>query len=298
MLKRLCRERALHLMLLPSIVLLFLFHYIPLGGIVIAFQDYSPVRGILRSDWVGLGNFTYIFSLPTFPRVLRNTLLIACGKVVLNILVPVTFALLLNEIRSAVFKRTIQTVAYLPHFLSWVILGGILTDVLSPSTGIVNRILGLFGMEPVFFLGDAAIFPYKMIRTEIWKEMGFGAVIYLATLTGIDPTYYEAAVVDGATRWKQTVYITLPCLAPTIVLLSMLALGNVLNAGFDQVYNMYSISVYSTGDIIDTFIYRLGLEDFQFSPSAAVGLFKSAISTVLIILSYKLADITTGYRII
>ena len=148
MLKRLCRERALHLMLLPSIVLLFLFHYIPLGGIVIAFQDYSPVRGILRSDWVGLGNFTYIFSLPTFPRVLRNTLLIACGKVVLNILVPVTFALLLNEIRSAVFKRTIQTVAYLPHFLSWVILGGILTDVLSPSTGIVNRILGLFGMEP------------------------------------------------------------------------------------------------------------------------------------------------------
>ena len=298
MLKRLCRERALHLMLLPSIVLLFLFHYIPLGGIVIAFQDYSPVRGILRSDWVGLGNFTYIFSLPTFPRVLRNTLLIACGKVVLNILVPVTFALLLNEIRSAVFKRTIQTVAYLPHFLSWVILGGILTDVLSPSTGIVNRILGLFGMEPVFFLGDAAIFPYPMIWTEIWKEMGFGAVIYLATLTGIDPTYYEAAVVDGATRWKQTVYITLPCLAPTIVLLSMLALGNVLNAGFDQVYNMYSISVYSTGDIIDTFIYRLGLEDFQFSPSAAVGLFKSAISTVLIILSYKLADITTGYRII
>ena len=153
-------------------------------------------------------------------------------------------------------------------------------------------------MEPVFFLGDAAIFPYTMIWTEIWKEMGFGAVIYLATLTGIDPTYYEAAVVDGATRWKQTVYITLPCLAPTIVLLSMLALGNVLNAGFDQVYNMYSISVYSTGDIIDTFIYRLGLEDFQFSPSAAVGLFKSAISTVLIILSYKLADITTGYRII
>ena len=298
MLRRLYRERTLHLMLLPSIVLLFLFNYIPLGGIVIAFQKYSPAKGILHSKWIGLENFEYIFALPTFPRVIRNTLFIACGKLILNIIVPVTFALLLNEIQNKAFKRTVQTITYLPHFLSWVILGGIMTDVLSPSTGIVNQLLGLLGIEPVFFLGDTSVFPHTMIWTDIWKEMGFGAVIYLATLTGIDPTYYEAAVVDGAGRWKQTIYITLPSLIPTIVLLTTLSLGNVLNAGFDQIYNMYSISVYSTGDIIDTFVYRLGLEDFQFSPSAAVGLFKSAISTALIVISYKLADVTTGYRII
>lgn len=298
MLKRLRRERALHLMLLPSIVLLFLFHYIPLGGIVIAFQNFSPAKGLFGSRWVGLDNFKYIFALPTFTRVIRNTLFIACGKLALNIVVPVAFALLLNEIDHKGFKRTIQTVTYLPHFLSWVILGGVMTDVLSPSTGIINQALGFIGLEPIFFLGDAAIFPHTMIWTEIWKEMGFSAVIYLATLTGIDPTYYEAAVVDGAGRWKQTIYITLPGLMPTIVMLSTLALGNVLNAGFDQIYNMYSISVYSTGDIIDTFVYRLGLEDFQFSPSTAVGLFKSAVSTLLIVGSYKLADITTGYRII
>ena len=275
-----------------------IFYYLPLGGWVIAFQNYKPALGMFKSEFVGFQKFQQLFSDSSFLEVIRNTLAMGVINLVLTFVAAIVFAILLNEIRMKFAKKAVQTISYLPHFLSWVILGGILTDVLSPSTGIVNRILGLFGMEPVFFLGDAAIFPYTMIWTEIWKEMGFGAVIYLATPTGIDPTYYEAAVVDGATRWKQTVYITLPCLAPTIVLLSMLALGNVLNAGFDQVYNMYSISVYSTGDIIDTFIYRLGLEDFQFSPSGGVGLVESAISTVLIILSYKLADITTGYRII
>ena len=296
--KRLWKARWFYLLMLPGILYFIIYKYVPMFGLVMAFQDYSPSLGFFASPWVGLKHFDQFFSYGQFEHLFSNTLIISLLCLVFSFPAPVILALFLNEIRHKGFKRVTQTLMYLPHFLSWVILGGILTDVLSPSTGIVNRILGLFGMEPVFFLGDAAIFPYTMIWTEIWKEMGFGAVIYLATLTGIDPTYYEAAVVDGATRWKQTVYITLPCLTPTIVLLSMLALGNVLNAGFDQVYNMYSISVYSTGDIIDTFIYRLGLEDFQFSPSAAVGLFKSAISTVLIILSYKLADITTGYRII
>ena len=277
--RRLRREAPLHLMLLPSLILLFLFSYIPMAGVVIAFQDYSPAKGFFRSPFVGWENFEYVFQLPSFGGVIRNTLFIALFKMVLHLIVPVVFALLLNEVRCSRFKKMVQTVTYLPHFLSWVILGGILVDILSPSNGIVNQALGVFGVEPVFFLGSPEVFPYTVIISDVWKEMGFNAVIYLAALTGVDPTFYEAAVVDGASRWKQTVYITLPCLVPTIILLATLSLGNVLNAGFDQVYNLYSISVYSTGDIIDTFVYRLGLKDFQFSPSTAVGLFKGLIST-------------------
>ena len=296
MLKRLCRERALHLMLLPSIVLLFLFHYIPLGGIVIAFQDYSPVRGILRSDWVGLGNFTYIFSLPTFPRVLRNTLLIACGKVVLNILVPVTFALLLNEIRSAVFKRTIQTVAYLPHFLSWVILASVLLEMFGYK-GVINSILGVFGIRGKIWFSEESCFRQLVIGSDVWKEFGFNAVIYLAALTGISPELYEAAAIDGCSRWKAVWNITIPGIASTIVVLSILGLGNVLNAGFDQIFNLYSPLVYSTGDILDTWVYRMGLLNVQFSLATAAGLFKSVISFTLIVISYIIAYKAADYKI-
>lgn len=296
--KKLRKELPLHFMLLPSLILLFIFSYIPMLGIVIAFQDYSPATGFANAPFVGLANFEYVFQLPSFGSVIRNTLLIAVFKIVLHLIIPIAFALLLNEVCCARFKKVVQTITYLPHFLSWVILGGILVDILSPSTGVVNQILGWFGVEPIFFLGEPSIFPYTVIFSDVWKEMGFNAVIYLAALTGIDPTYYEAAVVDGASRWKQTIYITLPCLVPTIILLATLSLGNVLNAGFDQVYNLYSISVYSTGDIIDTFVYRLGLKDFQFSPSTAVGLFKGVISTVMIVLSYTIAYKTTGYKII
>jgi putative aldouronate transport system permease protein len=298
MLSRIRREGALHLMLLPAIVFLFLFNYVPLFGVVIAFQKYSPAKGIANSLWVGLDNFRYVFALPNFSRVIRNTLYIACAKLVLHVAFPVCFALMLNELRAKSLKRVVQTVTYMPHFLSWVILGGIMVDVLAPSNGIVNMGIKALGMDPVFFLGSAETFPGTMIWLDVIKEMGFNAVIYLAALTAIDPTYYEAAVMDGASRWKQTLHITLPCLTPTIVLLATLSLGNVLNAGFDEVYNLYSVSVYETGDIIDTFVYRLGLKDLQYSPSTAVGLFKSAISTIMIVLSYRIAYKATGYRII
>lgn len=296
--QRLKRERALHLMMIPPLLFLFVFSYLPMGGILIAFQNYSPAKGILGSKWVGLQQFRYVFRLPTFMGVIQNTFFIACGKIILSLVCTVAFALLLNEVKSRLFKRTVQTITYLPHFLSWVILGGIFVDILSPSSGIVNRLLNMLGIESVFFLGDPATFPWTVILTDVWKELGFGAVVYIAALTAIDPTYYEAAVIDGASRWQQTLYVTIPSLAPTIVLMATLSMGNVLNAGFDQVYNLYSIAVYSTGDIIDTFVYRLGLEDFQFSASTAVGLFKSAVSTVLIVSSYKIADWTTGYKII
>lgn len=296
--QRLKRERALHLMMIPPLLFLFVFSYLPMGGILIAFQNYSPAKGILGSKWVGFQQFRYVFRLPTFMGVIQNTFFIACGKIILSLVCTVAFALLLNEVRSRFFKRTVQTITYLPHFLSWVILGGIFVDILSPSSGIVNRFLNMVGIESVFFLGDPATFPWTVIFTDVWKELGFGAVVYIAALTAIDPTYYEAAVIDGASRWQQTLYVTIPSLAPTIVLMATLSMGNVLNAGFDQMYNLYSIAVYSTGDIIDTFVYRLGLEDFQFSASTAVGLFKSVISTVLIVSSYKIADWTTGYKII
>ena len=296
--QRLKRETALHLMMIPPLLFLFVFSYLPMGGILIAFQNYSPAKGILGSKWVGFQQFRYVFRLPTFMGVIQNTFFIACGKIILSLVCTVAFALLLNEVRSRFFKRTVQTITYLPHFLSWVILGGIFVDILSPSSGIVNRFLNMVGIESVFFLGDPATFPWTVIFTDVWKELGFGAVVYIAALTAIDPTYYEAAVIDGASRWQQTLYVTIPSLAPTIVLMATLSMGNVLNAGFDQVYNLYSIAVYSTGDIIDTFVYRLGLEDFQFSASTAVGLFKSVVSTVLIVSSYKIADWTTGYKII
>lgn len=292
------QEKSLHLMMIPPLLFLFAFSYLPMFGIVVAFQKYSPAKGILGSEWVGLKQFRYVFALPSFTSVIRNTLFIACGKIILNLVATVAFALLLNEVRNRRFKRTIQTITYLPHFLSWVILGGIFVDILSPSSGIVNQAIKLFGMEPIFFLGNPRTFPWTIIITDIWKELGFGAVVYIAALTAIDPTYYEAALIDGASRWQQTLYVTLPCIAPTIVLMATLSMGNVLNAGFDQIFNMYSISVYSTGDIIDTFVYRLGMEDFQFSASTAVGLFKSAISTILIVSAYKIADWTTGYKII
>lgn len=296
--KRFSEQWTLHAMLLPSLILLLLFSYVPMFGIVIAFQKYSPAKGILNSEWVGLDNFRYAFMLPSFPTVIRNSFWIAGMKIVCHLIVQVVFALLLNEIRNIRFKRTVQTIVYMPHFLSWVILGGVFVSILSPTDGIVNRFIQWMGGESIFFLGKPSIFPYTVLVTDLWKEMGFGAVIFLAALTGIDPTYYEAAIVDGANRWQQTWHITLPGLLPTIVLVFTLSLGNVLSGGFDQILNLYSISVYSTGDIIDTFVYRLGLQDFQFSVSTAVGLFKSLVSSTMIVVSYWLAHRFAGYRII
>ena len=284
-----------HSLLLPGIVLLFIFNYIPLYGLVIAFQKYNPALGF-NSPWVGTQNFTYLFSQPGFVRTISNTLYIAVSKLILGIVVPVVVSLLLNEIGSRKYKRFAQTCVYVPNFISWVILAGVLRDILS-NDGLVNSTLRAIGAKPVNFLVDQKIFPMVLIISEVWKSFGFGTVVYLAALTGIDPTLYEAAVVDGAERWKQTVHITLPLLMPTVVLMTILSLGNVLNAGFDQVYNLYSPMVYKTGDIIDTYVYRLGIEQAQYSVGTAVGMFKSVISGILIALSYYLADRVAGYRI-
>jgi len=295
--KGMAAQSSLHFMLLPGVVLTLIFSYYPMMGILIAFENFIPTKGFFGSEFVGLEHFEYLFQLPNFRQVLSNTVFIASMKIVAGLVVPVVFAVLLNEVRKAVFKRTVQTIIYLPHFLSWVILGGVLIDILSPSSGIVNSFLGLFGFQPTYFLGDERWFPYVLVISDVWKEFGFSTIVFLAAITSISPTLYEAAIMDGAGRLKQIRHVTLPGMLPVIVLMATLSLGNVLNAGFDQVFNLYSAQVYSTGDIIDTLVYRIGLIDAQYSLATAVGLFKSVISLILISVSYLLAYRLANYRI-
>lgn len=292
------KQLPLYLMILPGFVLLVLFSYLPMFGITIAFQKFIPAKGIFGpQQWIGFANFEYVMKLPNFFNVVRNTVTIALWKILLGLIVPMSIAILINEVQQARLKKSIQTVIYLPHFLSWVVLGGIFIDMLSPTDGLVNRLIVALGGQPVFFLGDNKTFQATMVATETWKEFGYGTIVYLAAITGIDPTLYEAAQIDGANRWKQTLHVTLPGMRMVIVLLSVLSLGNLLNAGFDQIFNMYSPPVYETGDIIDTFVYRIGLMDAQFGVATAVGLFKSVISLVFISTAYFCAYKFADYRL-
>ncbi|WP_027628885.1 ABC transporter permease [Ruminiclostridium cellobioparum] len=292
------KQLPLHLMILPGFILLLIFSYLPMAGIVIAFQKFIPAKGLFGPQkWIGLDNFKYVLDLPNFGSVIWNTISIAVMKIILGLVIPIIFAILINEVTSNTLKRSVQTLIYLPHFLSWVVLGGILIDILSPSGGIVNGLLNSIGIEPIFFLGDNKWFPATMVLTETWKEFGYGTIIYLAAITGIDPSLYEAARIDGANRWKQTLNITLPGMKMVIVLLMVLSLGNLLNAGFDQIFNLYSPPVYQSGDIIDTFVYRIGLLDAQYGVATAVGLFKSVVSFTLISVSYFFAYKFADYRI-
>lgn len=294
-----------HMMLFLPVVVLFIYNVLPIpAGILMAFQNFQPGKGFLGSQFVGLNTFRKLFILPDTWPALRNTLIIAIWKILGNLVVPIIFALLLNETRAKKFKRVVQTITYLPNFLSWVIMAGILIKFLSPGSaasapGFLNNILVSTGIvkEPVYFLGSNATFRTTMVVSDIWKGFGYNAIVYLAALTGIDPSLYEAAAVDGAGKWKQTIHITLPGIAPFVALMTILAIGNVLNAGFDQIFNLYSPAVYETGDIIDTLVYRMGLVNRQYSLSAAIGLLKSAVSCILVLTSYKLADKYAGYRV-
>ena len=292
------KELPFHLMLLPGVIIVFIYMYVPLSGLIIAFQKFIPAKGLFGNQkWIGWDNFIYLYHLPGAISALQNTVIIAFFKIVLHLVIPITVSILLNEIRGSAFRRTAQTLIYLPHFLSWIILGGILIDILSPNGGIVNRFLGLFGVEPIFFLGSNDHFRFTLVATDVWKEFGFNTIIYLAAITNIDPNQYEAATIDGANRFQRMTYITLPNMRMIIVLMMVLSLGNVLNAGFDQVYNLYSKQVYSTGDILDTFIYRIGLLDAQFGVATAMGMFKSVVSTLFISISYYCAYRFADYRI-
>lgn len=287
----------LHLMILPGFLLVLVYSYGPMAGLIIAFKKFMPSKGIWGSPWIGMDNFNFVLSLPDTSQIIRNTIIIAVMKMAAGLIVPIIVALLLNEVRKAAFKRTVQTLIYLPHFLSWIILGGILIDILSPSQGIVNKLLGLFGVDPIFFLGDNRWFRFTLVFSDVWKEFGFSTIVYLAALTSINPVLYEAAEIDGANRWRQTWHVTLPGMLPIIILLGTLSLGSVLNAGFEQVFNLYSTPVYETGDIIDTYVYRIGIQKAQYGIATAIGLFKSVVSLAFISLSYFLAYRFANYRI-
>jgi len=291
------RDWPLHLMILPGFALVLIYSYGPMVGLIIAFKKFMPNKGIFGSPWVGWDNFTYLISLPDTLQVIQNTIIIAIAKMVAGLIVPIIVALLLNEIRKQAFKRTVQTLVYLPHFMSWVILGGILLDILSPSQGIVNQLLGVFGIKPIFFLGDNDWFRFTVVLSDVWKEFGFSTIVYLAALTSINPVLYEAAEIDGANRLRQTWHVTLPGMIPIIVLMSTLSLGNVLNAGFDQVFNLYNTTVYESGDIIDTYVFRIGIQKAQYGMATAMGMFKSVVALCFVSLSYILAYRLANYRI-
>ncbi len=285
-----------HLMLAPGTVALLIFSYLPMLGLIMAFQNYVPAKGFFRSKWVGLDNFKYIFSLPDSKLIFANTLIIAVLKIIVGLIVAIGFALLLNEIRLKAAKKTIQTLVYLPHFLSWVVLATVVRNIFD-YTGPVNYIIQMLGGDPVIFLASNTWFRPIIILTSTWKEFGFDSVVYLAALTSIDPGLYEAASLDGANRFHKMLHVTLPGIAPTIVLMTALSLGKVLNAGFDQIFNLYNPLVYETADIIDTYVYRVGLIDMQYSLATAVGLMKSVIGFILIMSSNLLSKKLANYQI-
>lgn len=283
-------------MLLPGFVLLILFRLLPLWGISIAFLDYFPTQGISGSPFVGLEHFRTLFSMREGGQIFRNTVLIAVGKIVLGQIAGVAFALLIFQVGNKLFKWLAQVLTAVPHFMSWVIIGGILIQMLS-SRGVVNAPLQALGLPPIPFLRSISLFPLTLILTDVWKEFGFGSVIYLAALTAIPPDLYEAAAVDGAGRAARMRHITLPGIMPTIILMGCLGLGRVLDAGFEQVLTLLNPLVYETGDIIDTFVYRVGLLQASWSIGTAVGLLKAGVGFILILLSYWLADRFANYRI-
>lgn len=273
----------MYLLLIPGLAFLLLFKYTPLYGILIAFQDFNIFDGISGSRWVGMEQFVKLMHSDEFMQVFSNTLMISVYKIVLLFPIPIVVALLLNEVRRMLFKRTVQTIIYLPHFLSWVIISGLFINILSPSGGLVNQLIQWFGGQPISFFMDNQFFRSIVVFTAGWKEVGWNAIIFIAAIAGIEQEQYEAASIDGAGRLKQMWFITLPGILPTIVLMFILRIGNLLDAGTEQILTMYNPIVYETGDVIGTYVYRVGLGKMDYSFSTAVGLFNSVIGFLLII---------------
>lgn len=285
-----------HIMMLPTVVILFIFSYIPMVGLVMAFQNYLPSNGYFGSEWTGLYWFKYMFHMGNFTSVIWNTLFISILKIFTVLLSSVIVALLLNEMVSKKLKMLIQSAILFPYFVSWVVLADIIKDIVAQD-GIVNQIICALGGTEISFLTNEKWFVVLLIITNIWKEVGYNAVIISATLATIDPALYESAEIDGASRLQKIRYITVPAIATTVAMLLILALGGVLNGGFDQIYNLYNTTVYSSADIIDTYVYRMGINRGMYSLGTAVGFFKSVIGAILLVLSYKAADKYAGYRI-
>jgi putative aldouronate transport system permease protein len=288
---RLWQFKALYVMLAPGVVYYILFKYLPMYGVIIAFKDFNMMDGIWYSDWAQPWNkhFIAFFNSPYFSQLLTNTFLISLYKLLFGMFPPILMALLLNECRIGWFKSLVQTLTYMPHFLSWVIIYGILIALLSESSGLINQWIKNAGGDAIPFLTSTSTFRSILVSSEIWQNLGWGAIIYLAAMTGIDPTLYEAARVDGASRLRMVWHITLPGIRSVIIMLLILRLGHILDAGFEQIYIMYNIQVYPVADIIDTWVFRTGLQQLNFSLASAVGLFKAGIGLVLVLASNKIA---------
>ncbi|TVY09520.1 sugar ABC transporter permease [Paenibacillus cremeus] len=277
------RDRYLYLLLLPVVAFYLIFHYAPMYGVIISFQDYNMFKGVFGSKWIGLANFHDIFSNSDFYVVLRNTLLLNFLTLIFGFPGPIILALLLNELTSMKFKRTIQTIIYLPHFISWVVVASLIIPMLSPRDGIVNALITALGGKSIYFMGDATWWIIVYVLSGIWKGIGWGAIIYLAALTSIDPTLYEAAVIDGAGKWKQTWYVTLPGIRPTIIVLLILNIGHMMSVGFDQPFLLGNGAVIQVSDVLSTYVYRLGLLSADVAHSTAVGLFQALVNFILLI---------------
>jgi putative aldouronate transport system permease protein len=280
--RNLVKYRHYYVILIPAIIFYLVFSYYPMYGAVIAFKNFRAVDGIWNSAWVGLANFRRLFNTPSFLRVMRNTIGISLLRLVCGFPAPIILAILFNEVQSKKFLKAVSTLSYLPHFMSWVVLGGIFIQLLSPSTGAVNQVIRLFGGEPIYFLTSERWFIFILIVTQIWQGVGWGTIIYMATLSGIDTEMLEAAEIDGIRRFQKIWYIILPYLKPTVGLMLIFSSAGILNAGFDQIYNLYNSSVYNVADVLDTYIYRLGIESMEFSVSTAIGLFKNIVSFTML----------------
>jgi putative aldouronate transport system permease protein len=285
------KHKYLLLFLLPAIVYIAIFNYIPMYGVVIAFKDYQFSKGIFGSSWVGFEHFERMFRSNTgFFRVIRNTLVISGLKLVFAFGGSILFALLINEIRSKWFKRVAQNISYLPHFLSWVIIGSVILEMLSPSRGVINQIIQYFGGTPVYFMADKSWFLFIIVSSDVWQSIGWGSIVYLAAIAGIDPQLYESARMDGAGILRQMYSITIPSIMNVIMIMLLLQIGHILNAGFDQIFNLYNFKVFEVADILDTYAYRVGLEQGDYSLSTAVSLFKNAVGLVLVLAANKIAN--------
>ena len=289
--KDVVRDKWLYLLLLPGMIFLIIFRYIPIFGNVIAFMDNNPYD-VGASTWVGLKHFQDLLTRPQFLQVFGNTLYISILKLVCGFPVPIILALMMNEMKNLKFKKVSQTLLYLPNFISWVVLSGLIMNMLDPDTGLVTSIINAISGEQIQVLTDTRYFVPMLVITDIYKGAGWGTIIYFAALSGIDPQLYEAAEIDGARKWKQLLHITLPCITPTIVIMLILNCNNIVNAGFDQIFMLYSALVYSVADIIDTYVYRIGIKNADYSFSTAAGLFKSVIALVMILIVNTVAKKT------
>lgn len=289
--KDVIRDKWLYLLLLPGLVFLIIFRYIPIFGNVIAFMDYNPYDAS-QNVWVGLKHFQDLLTRPQFLQVFGNTLYISILKMVCGFPIPIILALMMNEMKNLKFKKVAQTLLYLPNFISWVVLAGLIMNMLDPDTGLVTSIINSISGEKIQVLTDTRYFVPMLIITDIYKGAGWGTIIYFAALSGVDPQLYEAAEIDGARKWKQLLHITLPSITPTIVVMLILSCNNIVNAGFDQIFMLYSATVYSVADIIDTYVYRIGIQRADYSFSTAAGLFKSVIALVMILIVNTVAKKT------